>query len=62
MKEILNPLNVFNLKKRKTRENTITVFKYLKVHNGDQIIDFVLCCPETEGLKLEISKYEMGCP
>lgn len=61
LKETLNVINVFNVKKRKPREDTVTIFKYLKEHNGDQIVDFVLCCPETECLKLPLSRYEMGC-
>lgn len=37
-----------------------TAFKYLKEYNGDWIVDFVPCCSETECLKLQLSRYEMG--
>lgn len=52
MKEPGNVLDVYSLRKRKLREDTKTVFKYLKECNGDQIENFILCCSETECLKL----------
>lgn len=61
VKETLSVLNVFSLKKRKPGEDAVTVFKCLKECNGDQIIDFVLCCPETECLKWELSIQGKGC-
>lgn len=61
MKKNLECSKCFRSEEEKAERDMVTVFVDLKERNGNQIVDFVLCCCQTECLKLPLSSYEMGC-